>query len=109
MRSPWFYAPVTFYFPDRGEILGTIDDICWKTPFGWTWDVAISLLLGAIWEHAGGDFERFVRMLVRVWLHEYLHLLVGWERARTRTFRWKEGWENEQIVKKLENLLLGDE
>jgi hypothetical protein len=69
---------VTFYWPDNNYLLGTIGT-AWEST-GFVWDWAIEIFLGTIWEESKGDFDTFVKELIKTWLEEWLHMVYRWER-----------------------------
>jgi len=64
------------------------------------WDWCIEIFLGTIWDETQ-DFEKFVKELSRVWLHEYLHMVLNWERVHSH----EEFDDGEETVRVLESVL----
>lgn len=83
-------------------LMGTISDICKRRDrYGCIeWDWCIEILLGTIW-CLTQDFDKFIRELSRVWLHEYLHMIINWEKV----YGGEEYEDDEKAVKSLEELM----
>jgi hypothetical protein len=65
-----------------GGLCGTVFEV--KRSRDWDW--GIEIFLGTIWEECKGDFNKFVKELFKVWLHEFLHLILRWEKAKEKNF-----------------------
>lgn len=108
VSNPW-YGVRTFYWVKnmmktdtifRG-ITGCVSDIP-SGRYGWDW--CIEIFLGSIWERAK-NFDKFVEQLSKIWLHEYLHMIIDWERVYSN----EKVNDSEKAVKTVEGLLYRNE
>jgi hypothetical protein len=63
---------------------------CLNIKKGEDWDWAIEIFLGSIWHDCKGDFEKFVKELIKTWLEEWLHMIYRWERVNSESFLTKD-------------------
>lgn len=98
VSDPW-QGVKTIYWVDHNGIYGAVGEFVREFA---KWDWLIEIFLGTIWNETQ-NFDEFVKKLQSVWLHEYLHMLIRWEKVYDGV-QFDE--DEEVVVRALERLLM---
>ena len=108
----WNCHPETIFWVSEfkeGPLAAIGDNLRIKWP---NWGPLIEINLSRIWDYIKGDFDSFINLLSRVWLHEYLHIELRMEATNPPSGRGTlpieyKGKNEEKYIFNLVNELLG--